>query len=81
MQNDNAWLPDDLLAQVDALNGHGGELARALRSLAAHRSDALCGNSVAGFSGLTDLAIVLAIFGAFVYLVYRVARKIFIEST
>ena len=33
-----------------------------------------------GFSGLTDLAVVLVIFGALAYLVYRLARKIFVES-
>jgi hypothetical protein len=30
--------------------------------------------------GLADLAVVLVIFGALAYLVYRLARKIFVES-
>ncbi len=37
----------------------------------------MCGNSVAGFSGLADLAVVLAIFAAFGYLLYRLARSFF----
>jgi protein SCO1/2 len=38
---------------------------------------AVCGNSVAGFSGLEDLAIVLVIFGSGAWVLQRVARKIF----
>ncbi len=81
MQNDNAWLPDEMLAQVDAMHGNGGNWLARFDLWLRTGATALCGNSVAGFSGLTDLAVVFAIFGAFAYLVYRVARKIFVEST
>jgi len=81
MQNDTAWLPDEMLAQIDAMEGHGGNWLARFDLWLRTGATALCGNSVAGFSGLTDLAVVLAIFGAFFYLVYRVARKIFVEST
>jgi hypothetical protein len=35
---------------------------------------AMCGSSVAGFSGLTDLLIVALIIAAGIYLFYRLAR-------
>ncbi|HEX3550048.1 MAG TPA: SCO family protein [Candidatus Elarobacter sp.] len=81
MENDTAWLPDEFIAQIDAMNGRGGNWLARFDLWLRTGATALCGNSVAGFSGLTDLAVVLAIFGAFLYLVYRVARKIFVEST
>ena len=80
MMTDTSWLPTEIIAQVDA--GHGvasNPLAR-LNLWLSSTAVALCGNSVAGFSGLADLAVVLAVFGALAYLVYRLARKIFVES-
>jgi protein SCO1/2 len=80
MRSEADWLPDELLAQVDAQNGAASNPIARLDLWLSSGFVALCGNSVAGFSGLTDLAVVLAIFGALAYLVYRLARKIFIES-
>jgi protein SCO1/2 len=80
MMTDTSWLPAEILAQVDA--GHGiasNPLAR-LNLWLSSTAVALCGNSVAGFSGLADLAVVIALFASLAYLVYRLARKIFIES-
>jgi protein SCO1/2 len=80
MYTDTAWLPQEILAEVDHLDGVASNpLARANLALSA-AAVALCGNGVAGFSGLTDLFVVLLIFAALAYLVYRVARKIFVES-
>jgi protein SCO1 len=78
--SDSSWLPAEILARVDASGRAAGPLTRLNRWLSA-QAIALCGSSVAGFSGLTDLAVVLLIFGALVYLVYRLARRIFVEST
>lgn len=80
MQNDTAWLPDEMIAQIDAMNGRGGSWLARLDLWLRTGATAICGNSVAGFSGLTDLAVVAALFAALFYLVYRVARKIFVES-
>jgi protein SCO1 len=80
MRTETAWLPDELLAAVDSCQGKNGNLLARFDLWLSSGFVALCGNSVAGFSGLTDLAVVLAIFGALAYLVYRLARKIFIES-
>jgi len=80
MLTDTAWLPAEILAQIDASHGIGGNPIARLNLWLSSAAVAMCGNSVAGFSGLADLAVVLVIFGALAYLVYRLARKIFIES-
>ena len=80
MRSEADWLPDELLAQVDSQNGAASNPLARLDLWLSSGFVALCGNSVAGFSGLQDLAVVLVIFGALAYLVYRLARKIFIES-
>ena len=80
MLTDTSWLPAEILAQVDASRGVGSNPLARLNLWLSSTAVALCGNSVAGFSGLADLAVVLAVFGALAYLVYRLARKIFVES-
>jgi protein SCO1/2 len=77
MITENAWLPSEILATVDELNGIGANPLARFNLWVSEKAVALCGNSVAGFSGLTDLAVVLAIFAALGYLLYRVARGIF----
>jgi len=77
----NDWLPNGLLADIDARNGAPSNPVARLSLWLSNGFVALCGNSVAGFSGLADLAVVLVILSALAYLVYRVARKIFLEST
>jgi len=80
MMTDTAWLPNEILAEIDAENGLASNPLQRLNLWLSSAAVALCGNSVAGFSGLADLAAVLIIFGALAYLVYRLARKIFVES-
>jgi len=80
MMSDNAWLPAEILAQVDASHGVASNPLARLNLWLSSQAVALCGNSVAGFSGLADLAVVLALFASLAYLVYRLARKIFVES-
>ena len=80
MGGDTAWLPSEILARVDQIDGKPSNWLAQLDLWLRTGATALCGNSVAGFSGLADLAVVLTIFAALAYLVYRLARKIFIES-
>ena len=80
MITETSWLPRELLAQIDADRGLASNPIDRLNLWLSSAAVAVCGNSVAGFSGLTDLAIVLAIVGALAYLLYRLARKIFVES-
>jgi protein SCO1/2 len=80
MITESSWLPAEILATIDANNGRPSNPLARLNLWISEKAVALCGNSVAGFSGLADLAVVLTIFGALAYLVYRLARKIFLES-
>jgi protein SCO1/2 len=80
MMTDTSWLPAEIIAQVDAGRGLASNPLARLNLWLSSTAVALCGNSVAGFSGLADLLVVLAVFGALAYLVYRLARKIFVES-
>lgn len=80
MFTDTSWLASEIVAQIDANHGIASNPVARLNLWLSAAAVAVCGNSVAGFSGLADLAVVLAIFGALAYLVYRLARKIFVES-
>ena len=81
MNTDTAWLPSGMLADIDARNGTPSNPLARLNLWLSNGFVSVCGNSVAGFSGLADLAVLLVILSALGYLVYRVARKIFLEST
>jgi protein SCO1/2 len=78
MMTDTAWLPGDVVAQLDQMNGVASNPLARLNLWLSEKATAICGNSVAGFSGLTDLAVVIAIFAALGYLFYRLARTIFL---
>jgi protein SCO1/2 len=81
MNHEADWLPNGILADIDAHNGVASNPLQRLNLWLSSTAVAVCGNSVAGFSGLQDLAVVVLILAALAYLVYRVARKIFLEST
>ena len=80
MITETAWLPREILAQIDADRGRSANPIDRLNLWLSSAAVALCGNSVAGFSGLADLAVVLVILLSLAYLLYRLARKIFVES-
>jgi protein SCO1 len=73
---ENSWSPEGILAQVDAENGIASNPLQRLNLWLSEKAVAVCGNSVAGFSGLADLAVVIVIFAAVIYLTYRLARRI-----
>ncbi len=79
MITETAWLPGEIFAAIDQLHGTNANPLARLNLWLSSTAVALCGNSVAGFSGLQDLVVVLVIFGALAYLLYRLARKIFLE--
>ncbi len=78
---ETSWLPSELLASIDAAHGRAGNPLARLSLWLSSEATALCGNSVAGFSGLSDLIAVVLIFAAFGYLVYRLARSLFKATT
>jgi protein SCO1/2 len=77
---ESSWLPGEIFGAIDRMHGKNENPIARLNLWLSSKAVALCGNSVAGFSGLADLGVVLVIFAALAYLVYRLARKIFVES-
>jgi len=75
-----AWNPDDLVAEVRTLSDVPANPIARLDYELSKWSAALCGNSLAGYSGLLDLLIVFAIFGGACGILYYAARKIFVED-
>ncbi len=73
---DTSWLPDDIIARIDADDRIARNPLARLNVWASSAAIALFGSSVAGFSGLTDLAVAAVTLAALAYLVYRVARKV-----
>jgi cytochrome oxidase Cu insertion factor (SCO1/SenC/PrrC family) len=76
------WSVDDMFARLQAAGGTGRSpnwLARLDFELS-KAAVAICGDRVAGFSGLEDLGIVLVIFAAGGWALVRLGRKIFVEG-
>ena len=74
------WTAADVTARLQAVESQPSSVLARLDFELSKAAVAVCGNSVAGFSGLEDLAIVLVIFGAGGWLLLRLARKIFVEQ-
>lgn len=74
---ETSWDPAQLIASIDAEHGRAADPVARLTLWLSSAAVAVCGNGVAGFSGLTDLVVVLLVFGAFGYLIYRLARSLF----
>ena len=73
------WAPADVVARLQGVESQPSNLLARLDFELSKAATAVCGNRVAGFSGLEDLAIVLVIIGAGGWLLQRLARKIFVE--
>ncbi len=80
MISENSWAPTDVLAQIDASRGLASNPIKRFDLWLSSAAVAMCGNAVGGFSGLADLGIVILIFGALVYLAWRLVRKIFVDN-
>jgi len=75
-----AWNPSDVAAEVQSLvDVPSNPIARIDYELS-KASAALCGNSLAGYSGLLELALVIAIFSGACAILYVAAKKIFVED-
>lgn len=77
MISESSWQPDELLADMDARAGLASNPLARFDLWLSRTAVAMCGNSVASFSGLSDLGIVLVLFVALGYLLFRLARGIF----
>jgi len=74
------WDPADIVARLQAIDSRPSNPLARLDFELSKAAVAVCGNRVAGFSGLADLAIVLIIFGTCAWVLLRLARKIFVEQ-
>jgi protein SCO1/2 len=75
-----AWNPDDVAAEVRSVSEVPSNFFARIDYELSKASAALCGNSLSGYSGLLDLAVVAAIFGGACLILYFCARKIFVEN-
>ncbi|HXF35505.1 MAG TPA: SCO family protein [Candidatus Acidoferrales bacterium] len=76
-----SWQPNEVVAEIDAQDKLLSNPLARFDLMLSRTASAICGNAVGGFSGLRDLGLVLLIFAAFGYVLYRLARKIFSEET
>jgi len=74
---DPSWEPDEVLADIDAMDGVASNPIARVDLWLSRMAVAVCGGAVAGFSGFGDLGIVLLIFAALAYLLFRLARGLF----
>lgn len=72
--DDPAWSVAEIQAQIDNVNGKGGNVFARVDLALSRAAVAVCGDSVSGFSGLTDLVVVMLIFAALAWSVYRIGR-------
>jgi cytochrome oxidase Cu insertion factor (SCO1/SenC/PrrC family) len=76
MINESSWTPDQIAAVIAHDQNRPNNPFARLDLALSEAAVAVCGNSVAGFSGLLDLAVVLIIVIAGGWIVVRVARVI-----
>jgi protein SCO1/2 len=75
--DETSWAPGEIVASVRHVRRESSNPFARFNLWMSERAVALCGNSVAQFSGYADLAASLAIFAAFGWILYRIARRIF----
>ena len=78
---ENSWTPDQIAAVIAHDENRPSNPIARLDLALSEAAVAVCGNSVAGFSGLLDLGVVLIIVVAGGWIVFRVARTIARGST
>ena len=74
--DEGSWSPDEIVATVDHDQHMASNPFERLNLWLSSAAVAVCGNSVAGFSGFTDLLTVAAIAAFFGFLFWRLARGI-----
>ncbi|MEO7038494.1 MAG: SCO family protein [Candidatus Elarobacter sp.] len=74
------WDPTDVAARLQAGESQPSNIFARMDFELSKAAVAVCGNRVAGFSGLEDLVIVLIIIGSGAWLLQRLARKIFADQ-
>jgi protein SCO1/2 len=75
-----AWNPYDVIAEVQSLSDVPSNPIARIDYELSKASAAICGNSLAGYSGLLELGLVIVIFSGACAILYVAARKIFVED-
>lgn len=75
--DESSWSPTEIVTALHIVDHQTANPIARFNLWLSSEATAICGDSVAGFSGFSDLLIALAIFGAFGWLIYRVGRGIF----
>jgi len=76
MIDEAGWSPDEIVAEVRNNQQQSSNPIARLNLWLSAAAVAVCGNSVAGFSGFADLLIVFAIFGVTGFILYRIGRAL-----
>lgn len=74
--DDPAWEPGGIIAQVSDVDHRSSNLLARIDLALSRAAVAVCGDRVAGFSGLVDLLVLALIIGAFGWGFYRLGRAI-----
>ena len=80
MIDEAAWSPDDVAAKLRSVASLPSNPIARLDYELGKASQAICGNNMPGTAGLLALGLVVAILAAASWILYRAARKIFIEE-
>ena len=72
----NSWSPQEIVAELDAIDNKASNPIARFDLWLSQAAVAVCGNRVAGFSGFSDLIVVLVIVAAFGRIFWRVYRAI-----
>ena len=76
MITETSWQPDQIIADIDNSHGEASNPIARFDLWLSRAAVAMCGNNVAAFSGLGDIAVVFLIVASFGYLLFRLARGI-----
>ncbi len=79
--DESSWSPDEVYATVQHDRRLAANPFERLNLWLSSAAVAVCGNSVAGFSGFADLLTVILIFAFFAFLFWRVGRAIARSAT
>ncbi len=74
--DDPGWSSGDIVAEVNAQSHQAANPLARVNLALSKAAVAVCGDRVAGFSGLLDLAVALLIFGSFGWVFFRLGRAI-----
>lgn len=72
--DETGWLPDQVASAARSYAGEATSPFARFDLWLSEQAVSICGNSVAGISGIGDLAIVIAVFGVLGFVLFRLAR-------